>query len=191
MRVIQSRMVDFLDAKLSSNGLAQHAIDVKDARLLFGLAAEACVGIKENGSNKGPMVELIQKTIGRAEGEPWCMSFVQTCLAYAELKTGVKSPVIPSEHCRTTWTATVKSLRVKARPGRYAIVFWGYEGKSSGHVGILLEATYRQNRGELMYTCEGNTNDQGGREGDGVYYKTRDWFRTGSLVRLGFLKPFA
>lgn len=185
-------MVDFLDAKLSSNGLAQHAIDVKDARLLFGLAAESCVGIRENGgSNKGPMVELIQKTIGRAEGEPWCMSFVQTCLAYAELKTGVKSPVIPSEHCRTTWTATAKSLRVKARPGRYAIVVWGYEGKSSGHVGIVLEAAYRNNVGTTFTTVEGNTNGRGEREGDGVYFKTRDWFRTGSLVRLGFLKPFA
>lgn len=185
-------MVDFLDAKLAANGLAQHAIDVKDARLLFGLAAESCVGIRENGgSNKGPMVELIQKTIGRAEGEPWCMSFVQTCLAYAEIKTGVRSPIIPSEHCRTTWTATVKSQRVKARPNKYAIVIWGYEGNSSGHTGIFLEGHFANNQGVSFQSIEGNTNAQGSNEGDGVFLKTRNWRRNGPLVVLGFLRPFA
>lgn len=114
MRQIEKKMVDWLDTKLIGNGLAQRAISDKDARLLFRLAAEACVGIKESGgNNKGPMVELIQETIDGADREPWCMSFVQTCLAYAEKKTGIKSPIAAGEHCLSVWTSTPKSARVK------------------------------------------------------------------------------
>ena len=46
------------------------------------LAAEACVGIREQGgNNKGPLVELMQKTVdGKAQAEAWCMAFVQSML---------------------------------------------------------------------------------------------------------------
>lgn len=186
-RKIDSALVNWLDAKLSTNGLAQHAIDVKDARLLFGLAAEACVGVHESGgNNQGPMVELFQKTIGRAEGEPWCMAFVQSCLAYAELKTGKKSPVYPTEHCRTCWVSTPHEQRVKISPLKYAIIIWGYEGTSSGHCGVVLET----NKMSSLMTCEGNSAISGSREGDCVGYHQRDWIRSGSLVKLGMLKPF-
>jgi hypothetical protein len=187
-RSIEPKMVDFLDMKLKTNGLAQHSIEIKDARTLFGLAAEACVGIREkSGNNDGPMVELIQKTIGGADNEPWCMSFMQTCLAYAEEKTGIESPIIASEHVRTTWNETPVAQRVKAYPLKYAIICWGYEGKTSGHTGVLTD--YMRN--SWMATVEGNTGDSNMREGDGVYAKKRNWHRTGSLIRLGFLMPFA
>lgn len=183
-RSIEQKMVNFLDAKLAANGLAQHAIDIKDARLVFGLAMEACVGIVEvGGNNSGPMVELIQKTIGGAVEEPWCAALVQTCLAYAELKTGIVSPVFATEHCQTMWEMTPHGQRVKSSPLKYAIVIWGNEGSSSGHTGIVIESHH----GQWMRTIEGNTTGDGP---DGVYYKKRDWIRTGSLVRLGFLRPF-
>lgn len=181
-------MINFLDAKLTANGLAQHAIDIKDARLLFGLACESCVGITEKGgNNQGPMVELLQKTIGSADREPWCMSFIQTCLAYAEVKTGVKSPVIASEHCRSVWAETPKKQRVKSQPLKYAIVIWGLEGSSSGHTGVMVEHVAHS---QYFRSIEGNTGDSSDRDGDGVFYKRRDWIRTGNLVKLGFLKPF-
>lgn len=180
-------MINFLDAKLTANGLAQHAIDIKDARLLFGLACEACVGIMEKGgNNKGPMVELLQETIGSADKEPWCMSFVQTCLAYAEVKTGIKSPLFASEHCRSVWNETPKDQRVKRSPIKYAIVIWGMENSSSGHTGVVLDSA----PGQWMKTCEANTGGGSDRDGDGIFYKKRDWIRTGSLLKLGFLKPF-
>lgn len=186
MRKIEQKMVNFLDAKLAANGLAQHAIEIKDARLLFGLAAEACVGIRETGgNNKGPMVELIQETVGRAEGEPWCCSFVQTCLAYAELKTGIQSPIFETEHVQTMWGKS-KLQRVKYSPLKYAIVCWAYEDSSNGHTGILIE----NNRESYMRTVEGNTNGDGSRDGNGVFFKKRSWIRDGKLIKLGFLIPF-
>ncbi len=183
-RSIEQPMVNYLDAKLAANGLAQHAIDIKDARLVYGLAMESCVGIHEvGGNNSGPMVELIQKTIGGAVQEPWCMALNQTCLAYAELKTGIKSPVFASEHCQTVWEMTDREQRVKSSPLKYALVIWGLDGSSSGHTGVVIESHH----GQWFKSVEGNTTGDGP---DGVYYKKRDWIRSGSLRVLGFLKPF-
>ena len=187
MRELEADLLEWFDDKLAKNGLAQEAIATKNARLLFGLAAESCVGIRETGgNNNGPMVRLLQKTIGGAVKEPWCMSFVQSCLAYAEAKTGEKSPVIASEHCQTVWTETPRSQRVKTAPLKYAIVIWAYEGTSSGHTGVVVESFYPKK----FHSVEGNTGDDGGRDGDCVTYKKRDWVRSGKLRVLGFLKPF-
>lgn len=192
MRQIEKKMVDFLDKKLASNGLAQEAIEEKDARTVFRLAMEACVGIREaGGNNKGPMVQLIQETIGGAVQEAWCMSLVQTCLAYAEEKTGVKSPVAAGEHCLTVWAQTPKSLRVKSFPLPGAIIIWQHGKTTNGHTGVLIGTD-----GKTMKTCEGNT--EGGldskgsvvREGGGVYANTRGFTGNGSMKVVGFLKPF-
>lgn len=186
-RKIEEELVRWIDLKLQLNGLAQKAIEDKDARLLFGLAAESMVGIYEQGgNNNGPMVRLIQQTIGSADREPWCCSFVQSCLAYAELKTGKESHVAHTEHVMTMWNQTPKILRVKVRPLKYAIVCWNYEGTASGHTGVVLESFYQK----WFRTIEGNTGADGGRDGDGIYYKKRNWYRDGKLVRVGFLKPF-
>lgn len=186
MRHIDQAMVNYLDAKLAPNGLAQHAIDIKDARLVFGLAAEACVGIHESGGNNhGPMVELIQKTIGRAEGESWCMAFIQTMLAYAELKTGIESPVYPSEGCLEVWEKTPIFKRVKVQPLKYAIVVWKHEkSPGHGHTGVVIEPV----KDSHLLTLEANTTGDSGV--DGIYLKRRDWIRNGDLRTLGFLKPF-
>lgn len=187
VRDIHPEMVEWLDHKLAGNGMAQQAIQLKDARLIFGLAAESSVGIHEQGgNNQGPMVRLLQETIGGANREPYCMGAVQTWLAYAELKTGVRSPIAATEHCQTCWRETPEIMRVKTSPLKYAIVIWRLGDTSSGHTGVVTESSFPK----WFKTIEANTNDSGSREGDGVYYKHRDWIRSGSLVKIGFLRPF-
>ena len=123
MRHIEPDLIKWIDAKLAGHGLAQLAMENNDARLLFGLAAEACVGIVESGgNNNGPLVRLLQSTIGKPEKEPWCASFVQSCLAYAEYKTGEVSAVFATEHVQTMWNKTPEIIRVKTFPLKYAIV---------------------------------------------------------------------
>lgn len=192
MRHIQPAMVTWLDAKLLGNGLAAHALETKDARLLATEAAKSCVGIREaSGNNDGPMVELIQKTIGRAENESWCMSFVQTCLAYADLKCGTKTPVFESEHCMTTWNNTPHEQRVKVSPLPGAIVIWRHGSSDSGHTGFVLGCD-----ADTMHCVEGNTTggiDAGGeiiRDGGGCYYTVRSRYGTGDMRVVGFLKPY-
>lgn len=188
-RELHYKMITYLDKKLEGNGLAQDAITKGDARTLFVLAAEACVGVFESGgNNKGPVVSLIQDTVGGPDAVAWCMSFVQTCLAYAELKTGNKSPIFVSEHCVSVWDKTPKAQRVKLSPLPGAIVIW-QKGKSmSGHTGIVRGCDERH-----VLTVEGNTGPDAGqveRDGDGIYLKKRSRNGQGSMKVLGYLKPF-
>lgn len=185
-------MIEYLDKKLATNGLAQHAMEMKDPHTLFIQACCACVGIREKtGRNDGPMVELLQKTIGGAENESWCMSFIQTCLAYAEHKTSMNSRIYPSEHCLTVWTKSGPCQRAYPSPGD--IVVWRHGNTSNGHTGCVIDFV-----GEHIFKAvEGNTNagsgEPGGpveREGGGVYYTARVLEGNGDMKVLGFLKPF-
>lgn len=198
MRKLDPLMLEFFDKNLEGNGLAQHAIKTKDARTLMTEAAKVCVGIKEKtGKNDGPLVEAIQRTCGGSRGQAWCMYFVQACIAYAELKTGLKSPITSSGHCLTVWNKSPKEQRVKAHPLPGAIAIWRHGNTTSGHTEIVLGADDK-----IMKNVGGNTSgaDKSGkvtREGNGVYFTTRDMqgfpdVKTKSNMRLlGFLKPFA
>lgn len=185
-------MLGFFDRKLAANGLAQHAIESKNARLLFRLALEACVGIRESdGNNNGPMVRLLQETVGSAGREAWCMSLVQTGLAYTEVKTGFESPVAVSEHCLTVWNETPKAQRVKLIPAIGAIIIWRHGTSSSGHTGITISDV----KDGKFDTVEGNTEGgiEGGavvREGGGVYINRRSMAGAGTMRVVGYLKPF-
>lgn len=185
MRKIEKKLELWLDEKLKTNGLAQTAIKNKDARTVFRLAAESCVGIKETSPNGGVFVELFQETIGSAVKESWCMSFSQSCLAYAEKKTGIKSAVYPSELCTEVWSKTPKSSRVKKIPAAGAITIWQRGNTIYGHTGICLEYY-----GKTFLSLEGNTSDSNMSNGDCVAIKTRSSTATGSLKVLGWIKPF-
>jgi hypothetical protein len=195
-RSIEPKMVDFLEAKMKDNGLYQHALANKDPRTIFLIAAQVCVGIREvGGNNSGPMVELIQETIGGHSREAWCMAFVQTCLAFAELKTGIQSPIFVSEGCDQVWTSTDKKFRVKRIPAPGAIIIWGHYNKAGkytgGHTGIL--SGWSNN---LMTAFEGNTESGvvGGkveRDGGGVYFTNRSPKGNGNMKVRGYLIPFS
>lgn len=190
-RDLEQGLLDFFDGKLKNNLLAQQAIKEKNARLLFLLAAQVSVGIREvGGNNKGPMVELIQKTIGGASREAWCMAFVQSCLEYAEEMTGVVSPLYVSEHCQTVWNKTAKTQRVKYHPLAGAIAIWRHGNTTNGHTGVLESADNK-----IFYAYEGNTesglaNGKVERDGGGVYRTQRGITGNGNMKIMGFLKPF-
>lgn len=190
-RELHSGLATWLDKKLAGNGLAQQALKDRMPRALFVQALSACVGIRETGgNNKGPLVELIQETIGSANREAWCMSFVQSGLAYVEFKLGVQSPIAVSEHCMTVWNSTPKLQRVLYSPLSGAICIWKHGAGPSGHTGIITSADEN-----FMELVEGNTESgvAGGkveRDGGGVYFTHRSRRGTGNMKVVGFLKPF-
>lgn len=197
MRSIEFNMVLFLDQRLEENGLAQQAIKDKNPRQLMIEAAKVCVGIREKtNNNDGPMIELIQKTIGSAGGEAWCMSFVQTCIAYAEYKTKVVSSIHPSEHCLTTWNKSPKVLRVKRHPLPGAIAIWRHGKSSNGHTGIVLGADNKVFQAVEGNTSSGKAGDKIVRDGHGVYFTERSMQKfpevtqKSGMILVGFLKPF-
>lgn len=184
-RNIKPELVSLIDKKLASNGSAQLAIKNKDARNLMIFAAQACVGEKESGNNKGAFVELCQKTVdGKASSEPWCMAFVQSMVAYAEIKTGKKSSLYPSEHCMTTLRKAKPEDRVKKIPAPGAIVIWEHKNTDKGHTAFVMEY-----KNKTMETIEGNTGKLF-REGDGVYQKSRSTTKDDDMNVRGFIIPF-
>lgn len=191
-RQIEPKMVEYLDTKLALNGAAQLAISEKDARSIFFYAMEACVGIKEiGGNNRGPLVELIQETVGKAGREAWCMALIQTCIAYAELKSGIKSRFPVTEHCLTAWELAPKELHVLYFPLRGALAIWQHGTSADGHVDMFTEGTPVWFKG-----VGGNTNtgiNEGGkivRDGGGVHHVKRNMAGDGDMRLKGFLKPF-
>lgn len=193
-RKIESKLVDYIDKKLEGNLAFQNAIEERDARRVMIFASEALLGVREaTGRNDGPMVKLIQETVGGASGEAWCLAFVQSCIAYAEVKTGLKSPIVATEHCWTAWHNTPKAQRVKTRPSRGVIAIWNYPPTKNGHTGIVDE--YEHKLGKMM-TLEGNTMSgikKDGtieRDGGGSYRCERSTSGNKKMELLGFLRPF-
>lgn len=192
MRIIEQDLVKYIDKKLALNGLASYALKNKDARTLMVEAAKSCVGVREaTGKNDGPIVRLFQETVGTANGESWCMSFIQSMIAYAEIKTGIMSPLFAGEYCTHVWTNTSLKQRVKKIPLPGAIAIWHKKNSSDGHTGIV--TSYGDKN---FYAVEGNTtsglssNEEVIAEGGGVYYTIRANKGSANMILRGFLKPF-
>lgn len=193
MRRIDTELVSYIDKRISWDGLAQYHLQTKNARGLMVEAAKACVGIKElTGRNDGRLVELIQKTVdGKAQGEAWCAAFVASMIAYAEAKTGVRSPLMATEHCLTLWNGTPIEQKVKISPLAGAIAIWRHGTTTNGHTEIVLDCDEN-----IFNAVGGNTSGvvdpskPVSREGNGVFYTKRSRFGEGDMNLLGFIKPF-
>lgn len=196
-RTIHKDMVAYIDDRLKSNTFAKQCIIEKKSRQLLIEVAKTCVGIVEQGNNSGRLVNLIQSTVGLGSGDPWCMAFVQTCIAYVEMKTEIISPLITSGSCMEVWNTTPPDMKVKNIPLGGAICIWKHINSAyNGHTGIVLDCD-----GTTFHAIEGNTSgtteDLGSKifsNGDGVYFTHRyyDLFNTnyGDLLLLGCIKPF-
>ena len=154
------------------------------------LIAEASkwVGIQEKGGdNKGPEVEMFQKYVdGKAEGESWCLCFVQYCLGQVETSEKIRTRLFKTEHVMTMWNKTPQELRLN-KPKEGCIVVWNFKGTTSGHCGVITKVLP-----EKIETIEGNTSNSldVDREGDGVYKKERSLNTKGKMKIVGFLDPF-
>lgn len=142
---------------------------------------------KKIGDNKGTEVELFQRAVdGKAQGEPWCMAFVQFCIQQIETKNKIKCLVYKSEHCMTVFRESKHKCVKNPAPGD--IVIWRMGNTASGHVGIVNKIL-----GDgWMETVEGNTSDSSklDRNGDGIYLKKRSMTGSENFRVMGFIRPF-
>ncbi|WP_160711276.1 CHAP domain-containing protein [Chitinophaga solisilvae] len=127
-------------------------------------------GVSENpkGSNSGPEVNQYLKSVGLGPGAPWCMAFVYWCVQEAANALQVKNGLVKTGGVLLQWRTT--GLR-KVTGSRYvkpgAIFIMDY-GNGFGHTGFVVQADER-----FIYTVEGNTNDDGSREGYEVCTRRR------------------
>lgn len=177
-RFLSVVLKDFLDANLSTGTI--------EPLSCFLEAANACVGImEEGGDNHGKMVEAFQATIGGAHGQPWCLSFIQSMIAYVEDRFNVTSNLVLTELCLKLLDDTNISDRF-TDPKTGDIVIWQYGETAKGHCGIVIKSDYK-----VINTIEGNTSPSVfvDREGDGVYQKTRSITGTSNMHVVGFIRP--
>jgi len=128
-------------------------------RRLVSLANQQ-VGVREaTGNNDGLRVEAYLASVNLRKGQPWCAAYVSWLFAEAGLakpRSGWSPDLFPSSR-----------LARSALPGNL-IGIYSSELKRIAHVGMIMKQD-----GDWIVSCEGNTNVNGSREGDGVYIKRR------------------
>ena len=126
------------------------------------------IGVRETGFNKGQRVEEYLKAANLAPGNAWCAAF----LTWTFKQVGIKAVV--SGYSPNWFQSNIVYKRDDNINRNYTPqvgdVFGLYfeSKKRIAHVGFI-----DKQEGNYYITVEGNTNEAGSREGDGVYRKRR------------------
>lgn len=127
--------------------------------------AQSQVGFcEQGGNNKGLHVAKYLRSVGLGEGYAWCSAFVVWVLNVCDV-----------EHSINAWSPTAVSRNViwqqgkgdKPNPGDVFGIYYNSKGRV-GHVGFV-----KSWGSKYVETIEGNTNEQGSREGDCVLNRIR------------------
>jgi hypothetical protein len=127
------------------------------------------------GSNSGPMVDEYLRSVGLDPGFAWCAAFVYWCFEQATTNAGMQNPVPRTAGVLDLWKKSTNRFD-SPRPGDIFIMDYG-QGK--GHTGIVERVLLDG----LIETIEGNTNDEGSREGYEVARRKRPMAKV-----LGYLR---
>jgi peptidoglycan hydrolase-like protein with peptidoglycan-binding domain len=133
-----------------------------------------------DGPNRSVFIDACNRRLGVPLGSPWCMSFVQEVFLRAANVLGVPDPLQPNTAgVLDLWHRVPQSWKLpNTEGGRGDIMIMDFGG-GKGHTGIVLgyEAGY-------YLTIEGNTNDEGSRDGDLVARKRRKYSAIKGFVRV-------
>lgn len=126
------------------------------------------VGIKEaTGANDGLEVERYLSNVGLSKGQPWCAAFVSWCLSEAGINNP-KSGWSPAYFTNKT-TIYIRGGNSNNRPQMGDVIGIYFNSlERIAHVGFV--HTWGAS---WVVSVEGNTNDDGSREGDRVAIKRR------------------
>jgi hypothetical protein len=156
--------------------------------------AASQVGIAEvpPGSNKGPQIAIILKSVGLSEGYAWCAAFMYWVFEEASRQMNVKNPCPKNAGVLNMWALAeykasglkrITAAQAKADPSlvKPGMQFMLKLGPTAGHTGIIEKVL----PGGGLVTIEGNSNGQGSREGTAVFRQTK---RSISSINLGFIE---
>lgn len=124
------------------------------AELFAGWVREA------TNHNDGPWVEAIQRVTGNARGDPWCASFVAFVL---DIAYQGKNPLRRTASCDLLLADARAKGWVVDKPGAGDVFLVLRTPTDAVHTGFVRAA----GRSSIA-TVEGNSNDDGSREGWGV-----------------------
>lgn len=136
------------------------------------------LGVRElTGKNDGLQVEAYLKTVGLGKGYAWCAAFVKWCLIRANIPNNLNAMAL-SAHNKSNLVYYKKRFYKPSQPGDVFTLYYARLGRI-GHTGFV----DRQINSSIYESVEGNTNEAGSREGDGVYRKKRSYNATYSISR--------
>jgi hypothetical protein len=126
------------------------------------------VGVREaTGHNDGQMVETYLAAVNFGKGYAWCAAFC----SWVYTQNGIANPKnawVPSWFVsHIIWQRNNGLKNQMPLPGDVFGLYYP-EKKLLGHIGFIHR--YRE---DITITVEGNTNNAGSSEGDGVYMKRR------------------
>ncbi len=140
---------------------------------LYYAGGEVDVQEQPRGSNAGPRVEEYLASVGRKKGDPWCAAFTSWCILQAEKKLQ-QTFYVP----KTAYTPHILQARDTQilrgpgprwiAPGMLFLLYYKKLGRV-GHVGFI-EGCLDP---DTVITIEGNSNDEGVREGFEVCRRER------------------
>ena len=141
------------------------------------------IGVREaTGRNDGAEVERYLASVGLRRGAPWCAAFVSYCLqkgGYTRAPRSGWSPTYFAPLGRYLYKGDALALGDSTRVYIFG-VYYPRLGRIA-HVGFVEPLTRLVPRGYIL-TVEGNSNDNGSREGVAVVRKLRP-LRTVKAVR--------
>lgn len=142
--------------------------------------AKRYLGVEEQprGSNRGPHIDDFLKFVGLPPGNPWCTAFVSYCVhkAASEIGATINFPRTGWTPALLTWARKQNRLitrneieaGVKPHPGWVALIYYPNLHRVA-HSGVV----ERNLPLGLVATIEGNTNNDGSREGYKVCRRIR------------------
>lgn len=153
-----------------------------DKITLAARALDICkhqVGVKEVPDNAGPAIAEFLGTVGLGTGYSWCMAFMYWSFQRAAKELGVNNPLVKTGGCMDQWNSIDEKYHVKGAP-QPGDIFILNLGGGHGHTGIVSQV----NEDGTVDTVEGNTNDDGSANGDGVYNRQRKISKIFGFIRL-------
>ena len=137
--------------------LADRVLSV--ARSQLGRAEEP------RGSNWGPAVHGYLASVGITFPAAWCMAFAYWCVDKAAREAKVSNPLHKTGGVMAQWNALRGTGHRVSTPRRGDLFVMSF-GKGLGHIGFVERV-----QGDRIMTIEGNSNDEGSREGHEVCRK--------------------
>lgn len=126
------------------------------------------LGVHEDAGNKntGPQVNEYLGSVGLSPGNSWCMAFMYWCFNKAADQLGIRNPLAKTAGVIDHWNKK-RFQYGKVQPEAGDIFIMDF-GSGKGHTGIIEKVDP-----VFVYTIEGNSNDEGSREGYEVCRRKR------------------
>lgn len=136
------------------------------------------IGVREaTGKNDGKDVEKYLRSTGLGKGYAWCAAFVHWCLDQAKIPNTINA-YSPTAHNPKNIVWFKHRFEKDIQAGDVFTLWYAKLGRIA-HTGFV----DRRINSSIYESVEGNTNEAGSREGDGVYKKRRSFKATYSITR--------